>query len=58
MHALLLVAVLCPVLAIVSLGHLAPRRLLWWTGGVAVLDMPADAAIEPGAATLTAFWWP
>ena len=34
---LLLVAVLCPVLAIVSLGHLAPRRLLWWTGGVAVL---------------------
>ena len=27
-------------------------------GGVAVLDMPADASIEPGAATLTAFWWP
>ena len=27
-------------------------------GSVAVLNFPADAAIEPGAATLTAFWWP
>jgi phosphohistidine phosphatase SixA len=27
-------------------------------GAVAVLGMPADAAIEPGAATLAAFWWP
>ena len=27
-------------------------------GGIAVLDLPADAAIDPGAATLTAFWWP
>jgi len=27
-------------------------------GSVAVLNFPADAAIEPGAATLSAFWWP
>lgn len=27
-------------------------------GGVAVLRMPADAALEPGAAQLAAFWWP
>lgn len=27
-------------------------------GGVAVLTMPAGAAIEPGMATLSAFWWP
>ena len=27
-------------------------------GSVAVLAFPADAAIEPGAATLSAFWWP
>lgn len=26
--------------------------------GVAVLDLPVDAAIEPGIATLTQFWWP
>ena len=26
--------------------------------GVAVLHLPADAAIEPGIATLAAFWWP
>lgn len=25
---------------------------------VAVLALPADAAIEPGIATLSAFWWP
>ncbi|MDH5833359.1 SixA phosphatase family protein [Luteimonas kalidii] len=25
---------------------------------VAVLSLPADAAIEPGIATLSAFWWP
>ena len=27
-------------------------------GGVAVLSLPAQAAIEPGLAQLTAFWWP
>jgi len=27
-------------------------------GGVAVLRMPADAALEPGVAQLAAFWWP
>jgi phosphohistidine phosphatase SixA len=27
-------------------------------GGIAVLSMPPDTAIEPGIATLSAFWWP
>ena len=27
-------------------------------GGIAVLSLPADAALEPGAARLAAFWWP
>jgi phosphohistidine phosphatase len=27
-------------------------------GGVAVLRLPADAAVEPGIATLIHFWWP
>ena len=27
-------------------------------GGIAVLTLPAQAAIEPGVAQLTAFWWP
>lgn len=27
-------------------------------GGIAVLRLPVDAAIEPGIASLTAFWWP
>ena len=27
-------------------------------GGIVVLTLPADAAIEPGIATLSAFWWP
>ena len=27
-------------------------------GGVAVLTMPADAALEPGIARLGVFWWP
>lgn len=27
-------------------------------GGVAVLTMPVDVNIEPGIATLSAFWWP
>ena len=27
-------------------------------GGIAVLGLPADAAIEPGIAKLTSFWWP
>lgn len=27
-------------------------------GAVAVLGMPADAALEPGVARLDAFWWP
>jgi phosphohistidine phosphatase len=27
-------------------------------GGIAVLRLPADAALEPGAASLAAFWWP
>jgi phosphohistidine phosphatase len=27
-------------------------------GGIAVLDLPADAPLEPGIATLSAFWWP
>jgi phosphohistidine phosphatase len=26
--------------------------------GIAVLRLPADAAIEPGVASLAAFWWP
>lgn len=26
--------------------------------GIAVLRLPADAAIEPGIARLSAFWWP
>jgi len=26
--------------------------------GIAVLTLPADAAIEPGIARLSAFWWP
>lgn len=28
------------------------------TAGVAVLSVPAGAALEPGAAVLTDFWWP
>lgn len=28
------------------------------TAAVAVLSLPAAAAVEPGAARLTAFWWP
>jgi len=28
------------------------------TSSVVVLGLPADAAIEPGVATLSAFWWP
>jgi phosphohistidine phosphatase SixA len=27
-------------------------------GGIAVLALPAGAAIEPGCARLSAFWWP
>ena len=27
-------------------------------GGIAVLEFAADAAIEPGAARLSHFWWP
>ena len=27
-------------------------------GGIAVLHLPMDAAIEPGIAALTQFWWP
>ncbi|MCA1713704.1 MAG: histidine phosphatase family protein [Gammaproteobacteria bacterium] len=27
-------------------------------GGIAVLTLPAETAIEPGVATLSAFWWP
>ncbi len=27
-------------------------------GSVMVLDFPADAAVEPGVASLSAFWWP
>ena len=27
-------------------------------GGIVVLTLPADAAIEPGIAALSAFWWP
>lgn len=27
-------------------------------GGIAVLSMPADAVLEPGVASLAAFWWP
>ncbi|MEJ7746831.1 MAG: histidine phosphatase family protein [Luteimonas sp.] len=27
-------------------------------GGIVVLTLPADANIEPGIATLSAFWWP
>jgi len=27
-------------------------------GGIAVLQIPRDTAIEPGVASLTAFWWP
>ena len=28
------------------------------TSSVVVLKLPADASIEPGIATLSAFWWP
>ena len=27
-------------------------------GGIAVLKLPAEAALEPGVAELAAFWWP
>lgn len=27
-------------------------------GAIAVLSLPSDATFEPGAATLSAFWWP
>lgn len=27
-------------------------------GGIAVLNLPADAQLEPGVAKLAAFWWP
>jgi phosphohistidine phosphatase len=27
-------------------------------GGIAVLSLPTDAALEPGIARLAAFWWP
>jgi phosphohistidine phosphatase SixA len=26
--------------------------------GIAVLTLPKDAALEPGTARLSAFWWP
>jgi phosphohistidine phosphatase SixA len=28
------------------------------TASVVVLSLPADAVVEPGVATLSAFWWP
>jgi phosphohistidine phosphatase len=28
------------------------------TSSVVVLHLPADASVEPGVATLSAFWWP
>ena len=28
------------------------------TSSVVVLKLPVDASIEPGIATLSAFWWP
>ena len=28
------------------------------TASIALLALPLDAAIEPGIARLTAFWWP
>ncbi|KCW98190.1 hypothetical protein DK27_13025, partial [Xanthomonas arboricola pv. pruni] len=28
------------------------------TAAIALLALPLDAAIEPGVARLTAFWWP
>lgn len=28
------------------------------TSSVAVLHLPAEASVEPGVATLSAFWWP
>lgn len=34
---LVLVGILGPLLLILSLGHLAPRRLAWWVGGVVLL---------------------
>lgn len=27
-------------------------------GGIVVLDFPGEAAVEPGVARLSAFWWP
>jgi phosphohistidine phosphatase SixA len=27
-------------------------------GAIAVLQFPVDAAVEPGVASLSAFWWP
>ena len=27
-------------------------------GGIAVLTVPVGAALEPGVAQLSAFWWP
>ncbi|TAK38936.1 MAG: histidine phosphatase family protein [Lysobacteraceae bacterium] len=45
------------LLALLSSGQSGDYRGMP-PGGIAVLSMPAETAIEPGIAKLAAFWWP
>lgn len=45
------------VLALLNSGQSGDYRGMP-PGAIAVLHVPADAALDPGAASLHAFWWP
>ena len=45
------------LLALVASGQSGEFRGMP-AGGVAVLDLPPDAVMEPGIGTVSAFWWP
>jgi phosphohistidine phosphatase SixA len=45
------------LLALVASGQSGEFRGMP-AGGVAVLDLPPDAGLEPGIGTVSAFWWP
>lgn len=45
------------LVALVSSGQSSDTRGMP-TAGIAVLQLPAGAALEPGAGRLHAFWWP
>lgn len=45
------------LLALVASGQSGDFRGMP-AGGVAVLELPPDASLEPGIGTISAFWWP